>query len=44
MDTTLAATSQIEEQMPRSIHTVTAAGFELKVCLFVRALSISCRA
>jgi len=33
--------SQIEQLLPKSIHAVTAAGFELKVVLFVLALSVS---
>ena len=32
--------SLIEQLLPKSIHTVTAAGFELKVFLFVIATSI----
>lgn len=35
------AGSQIDRLMPRSIHAVTAQGFELKVMLFVLAYSIS---
>jgi hypothetical protein len=34
------AVSVIEQQVPKSIHAVTAAGFELKVFLFVLAFSI----
>jgi hypothetical protein len=33
--------SQIEQMLPKSIHAVTARGFELKVFLFVLAFSIS---
>jgi hypothetical protein len=36
------AGSLIERLLPKSIHAVTAAGFELKVVLFVLALSINC--
>jgi Transposase DDE domain len=35
------AGSQIDRLMPRNIHAVTAAGFELKVMLFVLAYSVS---
>ena len=34
--------SLIERILPKTIHAVTAAGFELKVCLFVLAYSINC--
>jgi hypothetical protein len=34
--------SLIERMLPKSIHAVTAAGFELKVFLFVLAYSINC--
>lgn len=34
--------SLITQRFPKSIHAVTAAGFELKVVLFVLAFSISC--
>jgi hypothetical protein len=34
--------SLIERTMPKTIHAVTAAGFELKVFLFVLAYSINC--
>jgi hypothetical protein len=34
--------SMIESIMPKTIHAVTAAGFELKVFLFVLAYSINC--
>jgi hypothetical protein len=34
--------SLLERLLPKSIHTVTAAGFELKVVLFVLAISINC--
>jgi hypothetical protein len=33
--------SLIEQMLPKSIHAVTAAGFELKVVLFVIVLSVS---
>jgi hypothetical protein len=33
--------SLIEQMLPKSIHAVTAAGLELKVVLFVTALSAS---
>ena len=33
--------SLLERLLPKSIHTVTAEGFELKLVLFVLALSIS---
>jgi len=33
--------SLLEQMLPRSIHAVTAAGFALKVVLFVIALSVS---
>ena len=36
------AGSLIERLLPKSIHAVTAAGFELKVVLFVLAFSINC--
>lgn len=34
--------SLIERMLPKSIHAVTAAGFELKVFLFVLAYSMNC--
>ena len=34
--------SLIERMLPKTIHAVTAAGFELKVFLFVLAYSINC--
>ena len=34
--------SLIERLLPKSIHAVTAVGFELKVVLFVLAVSINC--
>jgi len=34
--------SLIERILPKSIHAVTAAGFELKVFLFILAYSINC--
>jgi hypothetical protein len=34
--------SLIERIMPKTLHAVTAAGFELKVFLFVLAYSINC--
>jgi hypothetical protein len=36
------AGSLIEQMLPKSIHAVTAQGFELKVALFVVAYSLSC--
>lgn len=36
------AGSLIEQMLPKSIHAVTARGFELKVVLFVLAYSITC--
>lgn len=36
------AGSLIERLLPKSIHAVTAKGFELKVILFVLASSINC--
>ena len=36
------AGSQIEQLLPKSIHAVTSAGFELKVALFVIAYSLNC--
>ena len=38
------AGSLIERLLPKSIHAVTAKGFELKVFLFVLAFSITCLA
>ncbi|MCO6452890.1 MAG: hypothetical protein J5I90_19055 [Caldilineales bacterium] len=35
------ASSLLERRLPKHIHAVSAAGFELKVALFVRALSVS---
>jgi hypothetical protein len=32
----------IERRLPKTIHAVTACGFELKVFLFVLAYSIEC--
>jgi hypothetical protein len=32
----------IERMLPKTIHAVTAAGFELKVFLFVLAYSFNC--
>ena len=34
--------SMIERLLPKSIHATNAAGFELKVALFVLAASIDC--
>jgi hypothetical protein len=34
--------SLIERMLPKTIHAVTAAGFELKVFLFVLAYSLNC--
>jgi len=34
--------SLIERMLPKSIHAVTAEGFELKVFLFVLAYSLNC--
>jgi hypothetical protein len=34
--------SLIERMLPKSIHAVTAAGFELKIFLFVLAYSMNC--
>ena len=34
--------SCIDRLLPKSIHAVTASGFELKVCLFILATSIKC--
>ena len=34
--------SLLERMLPKTIHAVTAAGFELKVFLFVLAYSINC--
>ena len=34
--------SLIERRLPKTIHAVTARGFELKVFLFVLAYSINC--
>jgi hypothetical protein len=36
------AGSLLERLLPKSIHAVTAAGFELKLCLFMTALSLNC--
>jgi hypothetical protein len=36
------ASSLIERRLPKTIHAVTARGFELKVFLFVPAYSIAC--
>jgi hypothetical protein len=36
------AGSLIEQLLPKSIHAVTAQGFELKVALFVIASSLNC--
>ena len=36
------ASSLIERRLPKTIHAVTAHGFELKVFLFVLAYSIDC--
>ena len=36
------AGSLLEQLLPRSIHAVTSAGFELKLCLFMVALSLNC--
>jgi hypothetical protein len=36
------AVSLIEQTLPKSIHAVTAQGFELKVILFVVAYSLNC--
>jgi hypothetical protein len=36
------AGSLIERKLPKTIHAVTARGFELKVFLFVLAYSIDC--
>ena len=36
------AGSLIERMLPKTIHAVTAAGFALKVCLFVLAYSLNC--
>jgi hypothetical protein len=36
------ASSLIERRLPKTIHAVTARGFELKVFLFVLAYSIDC--
>jgi hypothetical protein len=36
------AGSLIERMLPNTIHAVTAAGFELKVFLFVLAYSLNC--
>jgi hypothetical protein len=36
------AGSLIERVWPKTLHAVTARGFELKVCLFVLAYSINC--
>ena len=33
--------SLLERLLPTHIHTVTAAGFELKVALFIRACSLN---
>jgi len=35
------AGSLIERRLPKHIHAVTPAGFELKIALFVLALSLS---
>jgi len=34
----------IERMLPKTIHAVTAEGFELKVFLFILAYSINCLA
>jgi hypothetical protein len=36
------AGSLLEQLLPKSIHAVTPAGFELKLCLFMVALSLNC--
>jgi hypothetical protein len=36
------AGSLLERLLPKSIHAVTPAGFELKLCLFMVALSLNC--
>ncbi len=36
------AGSLLERLLPKSIHAVTAQGFELKLCLFMVALSLNC--
>ena len=36
------AGSLLERLLPKSIHAVTPAGFELKVCLFMVAVSLNC--